>query len=192
MNVARYEPAMQGREEFPGCAVLCFSAGADSYSRSVSLTVSVCFLPRVVKEEISDDNAKLPCFNGRVVSWVSEMDGAPVLPLSAGFLPDCAASALDMQNTHRSCKCSHETPPQRFSNTSHLGSAEVWKVWMIEPLLQNAIRFDSQIKRLVHCNLMACYYVTSVFFNIKDKQWHEAKFSCGNIKVHPIKSVCLY
>uniref|UniRef100_A0A672MVQ0 Dishevelled segment polarity protein 1 n=1 Tax=Sinocyclocheilus grahami TaxID=75366 RepID=A0A672MVQ0_SINGR len=30
----------------------------------------------VVKEEISDDNAKLPCFNGRVVSWVSETDGA--------------------------------------------------------------------------------------------------------------------
>lgn len=28
------------------------------------------FLCRVVKEEISDDNAKLPCFNGRVVSWV--------------------------------------------------------------------------------------------------------------------------
>lgn len=25
---------------------------------------------RVVKEEISDDGAKLPCFNGRVVSWV--------------------------------------------------------------------------------------------------------------------------
>uniref|UniRef100_A0A8C5WF83 Dishevelled segment polarity protein 1 n=1 Tax=Leptobrachium leishanense TaxID=445787 RepID=A0A8C5WF83_9ANUR len=25
---------------------------------------------RVVKEEISDDNAKLPCFNGRVVSWL--------------------------------------------------------------------------------------------------------------------------
>ncbi|NWS85177.1 DVL1 protein, partial [Toxostoma redivivum] len=24
----------------------------------------------VVKEEISDDNAKLPCFNGRVVSWL--------------------------------------------------------------------------------------------------------------------------
>lgn len=26
---------------------------------------------RVVKEELVDDNAKLPCFNGRVVSWVS-------------------------------------------------------------------------------------------------------------------------
>lgn len=30
----------------------------------------LCSLYRVVKEEISDDNAKLPCFNGRVVSWV--------------------------------------------------------------------------------------------------------------------------
>lgn len=26
---------------------------------------------RVVKEEIVDDDAHLPCFNGRVVSWVS-------------------------------------------------------------------------------------------------------------------------
>lgn len=25
----------------------------------------------VVKEELSDDEAHLPCFNGRVVSWVS-------------------------------------------------------------------------------------------------------------------------
>lgn len=41
---------------------------------SARLRVCVCPLPRVVKEEISDDNAKLPCFNGRVVSWVSEMD----------------------------------------------------------------------------------------------------------------------
>uniref|UniRef100_A0A673CJU1 Dishevelled segment polarity protein 1a n=1 Tax=Sphaeramia orbicularis TaxID=375764 RepID=A0A673CJU1_9TELE len=48
----------------------------------------------VVKEEISDDNAKLPCFNGRVVSWVSKMDGAPMLPLSPGCLPGSAASAL--------------------------------------------------------------------------------------------------
>uniref|UniRef100_A0A673CXY9 Dishevelled segment polarity protein 2 n=1 Tax=Sphaeramia orbicularis TaxID=375764 RepID=A0A673CXY9_9TELE len=28
----------------------------------------------VVKEEISDDGAKLPCFNGRVVSWVRDND----------------------------------------------------------------------------------------------------------------------
>uniref|UniRef100_A0A674BIU0 Dishevelled segment polarity protein 2 n=1 Tax=Salmo trutta TaxID=8032 RepID=A0A674BIU0_SALTR len=41
----------------------------------------------VVKEEISDDSAKLPCFNGRVVSWLvsSDTPGAaepvsPVLP----------------------------------------------------------------------------------------------------------------
>ena len=36
---------------------------------------------RVVKEEISDDNAKLPCFNGRVVSWVSNVDG-PLVALA--------------------------------------------------------------------------------------------------------------
>lgn len=43
---------------------------------SFSPSVAVCWkkllcLYRVVKEEISDDNARLPCFNGRVVSWVS-------------------------------------------------------------------------------------------------------------------------
>lgn len=35
------------------------------------MAVSAC---RVVKEEISADNARLPCFNGRVVSWVSLWD----------------------------------------------------------------------------------------------------------------------
>ncbi|KAM4689971.1 segment polarity protein dishevelled homolog DVL-2 [Rhinophrynus dorsalis] len=37
----------------------------------------------VVKEEISDDNAKLPCFNGRVVSWLVSSENSqadPVLP----------------------------------------------------------------------------------------------------------------
>uniref|UniRef100_A0A674ASG3 Dishevelled segment polarity protein 3 n=1 Tax=Salmo trutta TaxID=8032 RepID=A0A674ASG3_SALTR len=32
----------------------------------------------VVKEEISDDNAKLPFFNGRVVSWVSNFLSSPI------------------------------------------------------------------------------------------------------------------
>lgn len=31
----------------------------------------------VVKEEISDDNAKLPCFNGRVVSWLVSAESTP-------------------------------------------------------------------------------------------------------------------
>ncbi|XP_072006214.1 segment polarity protein dishevelled homolog DVL-2 isoform X2 [Engystomops pustulosus] len=31
----------------------------------------------VVKEEISDDNAKLPCFNGRVVSWLVSAEATP-------------------------------------------------------------------------------------------------------------------
>uniref|UniRef100_A0A8D3E5G8 Dishevelled segment polarity protein 2 n=1 Tax=Scophthalmus maximus TaxID=52904 RepID=A0A8D3E5G8_SCOMX len=34
----------------------------------------------VVKEEISDDGAKLPCFNGRVVSWVRNNKPAPSPP----------------------------------------------------------------------------------------------------------------
>ncbi|XP_066578618.1 segment polarity protein dishevelled homolog DVL-2 [Amia ocellicauda] len=35
----------------------------------------------VVKEEISDDNAKLPCFNGRVVSWLVSSDSPQADPL---------------------------------------------------------------------------------------------------------------
>lgn len=64
--------------------------GCISHPRKLTLTP---FFPcRVVKEEISDDNAKLPCFNGRVVSWVrsspqpsvhlhscSELDGGKAL-----------------------------------------------------------------------------------------------------------------
>ncbi|XP_063059416.1 segment polarity protein dishevelled homolog DVL-2 isoform X2 [Engraulis encrasicolus] len=36
----------------------------------------------VVKEEISDDAAKLPCFNGRVVSWLVSSDSQPAEPIS--------------------------------------------------------------------------------------------------------------
>ncbi|XP_076125374.1 segment polarity protein dishevelled homolog DVL-1b [Alosa pseudoharengus] len=46
----------------------------------------------VVKEEISDDNAKLPCFNGRVVSWLilaesSHSDGVSMCTESHPELP---------------------------------------------------------------------------------------------------------
>ncbi|KAI1890691.1 hypothetical protein AGOR_G00156250 [Albula goreensis] len=46
----------------------------------------------VVKEEISDDNAKLPCFNGRVVSWLvlaesSHSDGVSLCTESHPELP---------------------------------------------------------------------------------------------------------
>ncbi|KAF4078047.1 hypothetical protein AMELA_G00195050 [Ameiurus melas] len=46
----------------------------------------------VVKEEISDDNAKLPCFNGRVVSWLvltesTHSDGGSQCPESHAELP---------------------------------------------------------------------------------------------------------
>ena len=68
----------------------------------VSLTF-ILSLGRVVKEEISDDNARLPCFNGRVVSWVSGLalrtspSGTSQLlqasacahPISAAGISDC-------------------------------------------------------------------------------------------------------
>uniref|UniRef100_A0A673CZR6 Dishevelled segment polarity protein 2 n=1 Tax=Sphaeramia orbicularis TaxID=375764 RepID=A0A673CZR6_9TELE len=38
----------------------------------------------VVKEEISDDGAKLPCFNGRVVSWVRDNDLRCIFGMKVG------------------------------------------------------------------------------------------------------------
>lgn len=54
-----------------GCKLLPGKASFSSEVLDPALTASSP-LCRVVKEEISDDNAKLPCFNGRVVSWVSK------------------------------------------------------------------------------------------------------------------------
>uniref|UniRef100_A0A673CZR2 Dishevelled segment polarity protein 2 n=1 Tax=Sphaeramia orbicularis TaxID=375764 RepID=A0A673CZR2_9TELE len=41
----------------------------------------------VVKEEISDDGAKLPCFNGRVVSWVRDNDLRCIFGMKVGPSP---------------------------------------------------------------------------------------------------------
>lgn len=38
------------------------------------MCVSLCF--SVVKEEIADESAKLPCFNGKIVSWLVTADGS--------------------------------------------------------------------------------------------------------------------
>uniref|UniRef100_A0A3Q3RTY6 Segment polarity protein dishevelled homolog DVL-3-like n=1 Tax=Mastacembelus armatus TaxID=205130 RepID=A0A3Q3RTY6_9TELE len=50
----------------------------------------------VVKEEISDDNAKLPCFNGRVVSWLVSGDGANT---DAGSVADSLEQAPPLERT---------------------------------------------------------------------------------------------
>uniref|UniRef100_A0A8C6T4P2 Dishevelled segment polarity protein 3a n=1 Tax=Neogobius melanostomus TaxID=47308 RepID=A0A8C6T4P2_9GOBI len=50
----------------------------------------------VVKEEISDDNAKLPCFNGRVVSWLVSGDGAHT---DAGSVADSSEGAPPLERT---------------------------------------------------------------------------------------------
>lgn len=73
-------------------------------------SVCLCLFPRVVKEEISDDNAKLPCFNGRVVSWVSEMDGAAPARLQTKICAALVARVI----------AAVLTPPHRFSNPLNL------------------------------------------------------------------------
>uniref|UniRef100_A0A672IYE8 Dishevelled segment polarity protein 3a n=1 Tax=Salarias fasciatus TaxID=181472 RepID=A0A672IYE8_SALFA len=50
----------------------------------------------VVKEEISDDNAKLPCFNGRVVSWLVSGDGAHT---DAGSVAESLEPAPPLERT---------------------------------------------------------------------------------------------
>uniref|UniRef100_A0AAX7U0I0 Dishevelled segment polarity protein 3a n=1 Tax=Astatotilapia calliptera TaxID=8154 RepID=A0AAX7U0I0_ASTCA len=50
----------------------------------------------VVKEEISDDNAKLPCFNGRVVSWLVSGDGAHT---DAGSVADSLEPTPPLERT---------------------------------------------------------------------------------------------
>uniref|UniRef100_A0AAY4AD21 Dishevelled n=1 Tax=Denticeps clupeoides TaxID=299321 RepID=A0AAY4AD21_9TELE len=51
----------------------------------------------VVKEEISDDNARLPCYNGRVICWLvladgSHSDGGSVADSQSGRLPSMERS----------------------------------------------------------------------------------------------------
>ena len=60
---------------------------------SVDICLKYFFPYRVVKEEISDDNAKLPCFNGRVVSWVSKF---PILSLVWPYTYVCLFSTMSL------------------------------------------------------------------------------------------------
>ncbi|XP_063097955.1 segment polarity protein dishevelled homolog DVL-2 isoform X4 [Cavia porcellus] len=59
-------------------SVLQRPAGAKYFFKSMDQDFGV------VKEEISDDNARLPCFNGRVVSWLVSSDNsqAEMAPLA--------------------------------------------------------------------------------------------------------------
>lgn len=102
--------ARRGREASAGVTV------SSTPCPSSCWTHCICLFRRVVKEEISDDNAKLPCFNGRVVSWVSEMDALhPSCASLLACMPGCTASPLttDMCSTRGLA-----TPPQSFLNTS--------------------------------------------------------------------------
>ncbi|XP_045069247.1 segment polarity protein dishevelled homolog DVL-3-like [Coregonus clupeaformis] len=53
----------------------------------------------VVKEEISDEYAKLPCFNGRVVSWLVSADGSRGVPMGALCADSQAELPLPLERT---------------------------------------------------------------------------------------------
>lgn len=53
--------------------LIAFFIVTDIFFRSRSFSISCC---SVVKEEISDEEMNLPCFNGRVVAWVSGLSFA--------------------------------------------------------------------------------------------------------------------
>ncbi|KAG8505519.1 Segment polarity protein dishevelled-DVL-1 [Galemys pyrenaicus] len=66
------------------CSACCCPAWPTSWTGSPLLGRAssraqhrkACTAGRVVKEEVADDNARLPCFNGRVVSWLVLAEGA--------------------------------------------------------------------------------------------------------------------
>uniref|UniRef100_A0A8C1G643 Dishevelled segment polarity protein 3b n=1 Tax=Cyprinus carpio TaxID=7962 RepID=A0A8C1G643_CYPCA len=70
----------------------------------------------VVKEEISDDNAKLPCFNGRVVSWLVSADGSH--GSDGGSV--CADSQADLPPLERTGGIGDSRPPSFQSVTPQL------------------------------------------------------------------------
>uniref|UniRef100_A0A673CVT6 Dishevelled segment polarity protein 2 n=1 Tax=Sphaeramia orbicularis TaxID=375764 RepID=A0A673CVT6_9TELE len=80
----------------------------------------------VVKEEISDDGAKLPCFNGRVVSWVRDNDLRCIFGMKVGasfpyFTADhCSVETLDDQTeTESVVSFRRERPRHRESMEQH-------------------------------------------------------------------------
>uniref|UniRef100_A0A671LN35 Segment polarity protein dishevelled homolog DVL-3-like n=1 Tax=Sinocyclocheilus anshuiensis TaxID=1608454 RepID=A0A671LN35_9TELE len=83
----------------------------------------------VVKEEISDDNAKLPCFNGRVVSWLVSADGSH--GSDGGSV--CADSQADLP-----------PPPER---TGGIGDSRPPSFQSVTPQLSRTVSFYRERER---------------------------------------------
>uniref|UniRef100_A0A8C2CLN1 Dishevelled segment polarity protein 3b n=1 Tax=Cyprinus carpio TaxID=7962 RepID=A0A8C2CLN1_CYPCA len=79
----------------------------------------------VVKEEISDDNAKLPCFNGRVVSWLVSADGSH--GSDGGSV--CADSQADLPPLERTGGIGDSRPPSFQSVTPQLSCTVSFSVF---------------------------------------------------------------
>uniref|UniRef100_A0A673HLK8 Segment polarity protein dishevelled homolog DVL-2-like n=1 Tax=Sinocyclocheilus rhinocerous TaxID=307959 RepID=A0A673HLK8_9TELE len=80
----------------------------------------------VVKEEISDDSAKLPCFNGRVVSWLVSSDTPaaepPAPPVEVQSQPSPPPPPLPPPPAERTGGIGDSRPPSFHPNTA--GSLE--------------------------------------------------------------------
>uniref|UniRef100_A0AAR2L032 Dishevelled segment polarity protein 2 n=1 Tax=Pygocentrus nattereri TaxID=42514 RepID=A0AAR2L032_PYGNA len=77
----------------------------------------------VVKEEISDDGAKLPCFNGRVVSWVSEP--APPPPVEVRTQPSPPPPPLPPPPVERTGGIGDSRPPSFHSKLTKYSSPSI-------------------------------------------------------------------
>uniref|UniRef100_A0A673HDM8 Very long-chain specific acyl-CoA dehydrogenase, mitochondrial-like n=1 Tax=Sinocyclocheilus rhinocerous TaxID=307959 RepID=A0A673HDM8_9TELE len=76
----------------------------------------------VVKEEISDDSAKLPCFNGRVVSWLVSSDTPaaepPAPPVAVQSQPSPPPPPLPPPPAERTGGIGDSRPPSFHPNTA--------------------------------------------------------------------------
>lgn len=80
----------------------------------------------VVKEDIADDSTILPCFNGRVVSWLVSADGS-----------NQSDNCLEVPNSERDSRaCNTQQPNKDLTTTTCVVPNQ-----MIPPLTSERIGF---------------------------------------------------
>uniref|UniRef100_A0A8C7QFV9 Dishevelled segment polarity protein 2 n=1 Tax=Oncorhynchus mykiss TaxID=8022 RepID=A0A8C7QFV9_ONCMY len=107
----------------------------------------------VVKEEISDDAAKLPCFNGRVVSWLVSSDSPlaepPRPPVEVCTEPSPPPSPLPPLPVERTGGIGDSRPPS-FHNVWTMLVSPMIVLISVAPLLSKGPRMNGQSRRERH------------------------------------------
>uniref|UniRef100_A0A8C7MTS5 Dishevelled segment polarity protein 2 n=1 Tax=Oncorhynchus kisutch TaxID=8019 RepID=A0A8C7MTS5_ONCKI len=108
----------------------------------------------VVKEEISDDAAKLPCFNGRVVSWLVSSDSPlaepPRPPVEVCTEPSPPPSPLPPLPVERTGGIGDSRPPSFQSNVWTMLVSPMIVLISVAPLLSKGPRMNGQSRRERH------------------------------------------